>query len=255
MICAEDDLRGLRIFIVGASSGIGREIAVAAHGRGAAVALAARRIDLLAKLADSLNGTAYELDVSDPVAVDDAVKAAAKSLGEFDAVVFTSAVLPLAHVEHIDAATWLHAFAVNAVGASHVLRAAVPHLSSTAVVLVTSCRPLGDPRAGVAAYNTSKAALDEMLRAWRGEHPDLAIIRASLGPTADTEILRGADRELLDSLYESWVRRGQLPEAMSSLSDVANTLLGLIALARRNTSVITEVVELTTRTAAGSGTF
>jgi NAD(P)-dependent dehydrogenase (short-subunit alcohol dehydrogenase family) len=243
----DSDVRGLRMLIVGASSGVGRALAVAAHAGGARVAVAARRIDLLTELADKLDGSAHELDVFDPEAIQRAVTSAAEKLGALDAVVYTSAVVPLAHVEDIDASTWIHAFGVNAIGASHVLRSALPYLSDTPVILVASCRDVGDPRAGTAAYNTSKAALDEMLRAWRGEHPDLPIIRVSLGPTAHTEILRGADQELLAELYQSWVQAGQLPAQMSDVVNVANTLLALISVARQNPTVITEVVELAPR--------
>ncbi len=57
------------------------------------------------------------------------------------------------------------------------------------VVLITSSHDVGRPRAGVAAYNASKAALNEILRSWRSEHPDLAIVQVGIGPTEDTEIL------------------------------------------------------------------
>jgi len=240
-------LLGTRMLIVGASSGVGRALAIAAHERGARVALAARRIHLLDELARELDGHAYELDVSDPSAIERTVTAAAQKLGAFDAVVYTTAVVPLARVEDVDPATWVHAFRVNAVGASHVLRTVLPFLSPDPVVLVASCQDVGDPRAGTAAYNTSKAALDEMLRAWRGEHPDLPVIRVSLGPTADTEILRGADPELLDALYRAWTERGQLPAQMSDVASVADTLVSLIPVARRNPTVIAEVVELAPR--------
>ena len=80
--------------------------------------------------------------------------------------------------------TWIHAFSVNAVGANNVLRAALPHLSENGVVLVASSNDVGRPRAGVAAYGASKAALDEILHSWRGEHPELSIVRVGIGPTA-----------------------------------------------------------------------
>lgn len=243
----DSGVRGMRILIVGASSGVGRALSIAAHDAGARVALAARRVELLTELAAMLDGSAHQLDVADHEAIKRAVASAAEALGGLDAVVYTSGVVPLAHVEDIDASTWMHAFMVNALGASLVLRSALPHLSERPVILVASCQDVGDPRAGVAAYNASKAALDEMLRSWRGEHPELPIIRVSLGPTANTEILRGADQELLAQLYRSWAQRGQLPAQMSDVMNVANTLLALISVARLNPTVITEVVELAPR--------
>lgn len=241
------DATGLRLLVVGASSGIGHAVAVSAAQRGAKVAVAARRTDLLTELAEAIGGHAFELDVVDPAAVTAVVDAAATALGGLDAVVFTSTVVPFAYVQDTDRATWLHAFSVNTIGASNVLRAAIPHLSDTGVALITSNHDIGNPRAGAAAFNASKAALDEILRSWRGEHPDLSVIRVGIGPTEGTEILRGADRELLSQLLKSWSAAGQLPAQMSTLSDVANTLVSLVTMAWRNPSVVPESVSLAPR--------
>ncbi len=245
------DITGLRVLIVGASSGIGHAVAIRAAERGAKVAVAARRTDLLDALAEQTGGTAFELDVEDPAAITRVVAAAAETLGGFDAVVFTSTVAPMAHIEDTDIATWIHAFNVNTLGANSVLRAVRPHLSDAGVVLITSSHDVGRPRAGVAAYNASKAALNEILHSWRSEHPELAIVRVGIGPTEDTEILRGADRELLSLLFKSWTKHGQLPEQMSALNDVANTLVSLVGTAYLNPSVVPEVVQLAPRVRRG----
>ena len=241
------DIAGLRVLVVGASSGIGHAVAVRAAERGAKVAVAARRMDLLTELAEQIGGSAFELDVEDPGAIGRVVAEAAQTLGGFDAVVFTSTVAPMAHIEDTDVATWIHAFNVNTLGANGVLRAVRPHLSDTGVVLIASSHDVGRPRAGVAAYNASKAALNEILHSWRSEHPDLAILRVGIGPTEDTEILRGADRELLALLFKSWTKHGQLPAQMSALNDVANTLVSLVSTAYLNPTVVPEIVQLAPR--------
>ncbi|OBH56731.1 SDR family oxidoreductase [Mycobacterium sp. E2479] len=241
------NIAGTRMLIIGASSGIGQAMALAAHSRGAEVALAARRLDVLSELADRLSGSAYELDVSDPRAVETVIGDVAAKFGSLDTVVFTSAVVPFALIEDTDVATWLHAYAVNAVGASHVLRMALPHLAENATVVVASSHDVGRPRPGVAAYHASKAALDEILRSWRAEHPELALIRVSVGPTCDTEILRGADRDLLADLYRAWAQGGQIPAEMSAVEDVANAMLSLIAVSRANPTVVSEIVHLAPR--------
>jgi NAD(P)-dependent dehydrogenase (short-subunit alcohol dehydrogenase family) len=241
------NLEGTRMLIIGASSGIGRALARAAHSRGADVAIAARRMDLLSDLAGQFDGSAHELDVSDPRAIERVIDEVAARFGQLDAVVFTSAAVPFALVEETDVTTWLHAYAVNAVGASHLLRAALPHLADNAVALVASSHDVGRPRAGVAAYHASKAALDEILRSWRAEHPELALIRVSVGPTEGTEILRGADRDLLAELYRSWAQEGQIPAKMSAVDDVANAMLSLIAVSRANPTVVSDVVHLSPR--------
>jgi NADP-dependent 3-hydroxy acid dehydrogenase YdfG len=241
------DAAGLRVLVVGASSGIGHAVAVSASERGAKVAVAARRMDLLTKLADTVGGAAYELDVENTAAIKGVVDEAASTLGGLDAVVFTSTVVPFAHIEDTDLVTWIHTFSVNAVGANNVLAAALPHLSENGVVLIASSNDVGRPRAGTAAYGASKAALDEILHSWRSEHPELSLIRVGMGPTQDTEILRGADRDLLAQLFKSWVEHGQLPAQMSGLRDVANTLVSLVTMAYANPTVVPEVVQLAPR--------
>ncbi|AKK27635.1 SDR family oxidoreductase [Mycobacterium sp. EPa45] len=241
------NISGMRMLVIGSSSGIGRALARAASARGAKVAVAARRVDVLEKIAAEIDGTAYKLDVSDPRAIESVLAEVAESFGEIDAVVFTSAAVPFALIEDTDVSTWLHTYAVNAVGASHVLRSALPHLADDAVILVASSHDVGRPRAGVAAYHASKAALDEILHSWRAEHPELPVIRVSVGPTDDTEILRGADRDLLADLYRAWAREAQIPVTMSAVDDVANAMLSFIAVARANPSVVSDVVHLTPR--------
>ena len=241
------NIAGTRILIVGASSGIGHALALAAHSRGAKVALAARRIDRLGQLAAELDGSAHELDVSDPRAIEDVVHQVGAAFGHLDAIVFTSAAVPFALIEDTDYTTWLHAYSVNAVGASHVLRTALPYLTQNSVAVIASSHDVGHPRVGVAAYHASKAALDEILRSWRAEHPELAVIRVSGVPTEGTEILRGADRDLLADLYRAWAHQGQIPAKMSAVDDVANAMLSLVAVARANPSVVTDIVHLAPR--------
>lgn len=241
------DLEGVRTLVIGASSGIGEAVAVAARSRGARVCVAARRFERLQELARRLSGSAHELDVSDPTAIEDVLRAVDTDLGGLDALVYTSAVVPFARIDETDFTTWMHAFAVNAVGASHVMRAAAPYFTCNPVALVTSSHEAGRPREGVAAYNASKAALDEIWRSWGVEHPSVNVIRVNLGPTSGTEILRGADQDLLADLNRTWAQQGITSDSVSDVADVANTLLSLIANARRTPSVRTETVHVVPR--------
>ncbi|WP_299572399.1 SDR family oxidoreductase [uncultured Williamsia sp.] len=241
------DLEGVRILVVGASSGIGQACATAAARRGARTAIAARRTDLLDEIASRTGGIARALDVSDADEVRRVVGDVASAMGGLDAVIVTSAVAPFARVDETDATTWLHAFSVNSIGVSNVMESALAHLDADATMLIASAHDVGRPRAGVAAYNASKAALNEMLRSWRAERPELSLIRVDVGPTKDTEILRGADREMLAELWDGWMHSGQVPAQMSALEDVANTIVSLLAMARANPSVVPEVVALAPR--------
>jgi hypothetical protein len=182
------DAAGLRLLVVGASSGIGHAVAVSAAERGAKVAVAARRMELLSQLTDTIGGSAFELDVEDSAAITGVVDAAAEALGGLDAVVFTSTVIPFAHIEDTDVTTWIHAFSVNALGANNVLRAALPHLSENGVVLVASSFDVGRPRAGVAAYSASEARSRRELELVAQRTP--ALVRRARRPRPATPVVQ-----------------------------------------------------------------
>ena len=78
--------------VTGASSGIGQAIAVALGGLGWRVAVGARRVDKLAETAEQISAAggvpfARELDVTDPVSVDDFFAATEAALGPVDVLV------------------------------------------------------------------------------------------------------------------------------------------------------------------------
>ncbi len=204
-------------------------------------------MEILEPLAAELGGTAHYMDVTSPASVNAAVRDAAAALGGFDVLLCSCGVFPLARVEHVDAATWAEAFAVNTIGPALVLSAALPFLEDDAVVLVASSDKAGRPPAGAAAYAASKAALDEILHSWRCEHPDLRVIRLGIGPTEGTELMRGSDKDLMDELIEYWQRDGRVPERMADVADVAASIVTLILGARSTDSLVTESVQFRPR--------
>ena len=240
-------LAGARMLIVGASSGIGREVACRAAARGALVAVAARRITLLEPLAAQLGGTAHEMDVTSPASINRGVAEAIEALGGVDVLVCSAGVFPLARVEQTDPVTWAEAFAVNTIGPALVMSAALPYMSDDAVIVCASSDNTDRPPAGTAAFTASKAALDEILRSWRCEHPNLRVIRIGVGPTADTEIMRGADRELLAELMDPWSRDGRVPDQMAAVVDVAELIVKVIATARATETLVAENVQFRPR--------
>jgi NAD(P)-dependent dehydrogenase (short-subunit alcohol dehydrogenase family) len=80
-------LDGKRAVVIGAGSGIGREVARALAAHGAAVVCADRDLEAATATASGLEGEAYLLDLLDR----DAVRAAPAGLGDVDVLVFTPA--------------------------------------------------------------------------------------------------------------------------------------------------------------------
>lgn len=208
----------MRIVVVGASSGLGRCIGVGLGQAGHQVALLARRKERLdAAAAEAGGGTlAIACDATDPDSTQAAVAEAVAGLGGIDGLVFTPAIGPLGRIEDTDVETWRRVFDTNVIGASSVTAAALPHLKAstgTAIYLTSVSASLTPPWPGLASYAVSKAALDKLVDAWRGEHPDVGFTRLVVGECAGGEgdsVTQFADTWDMDLAMEfapKWIER------------------------------------------------
>jgi short-subunit dehydrogenase len=152
---------GSVVLVTGASSGIGAALARTLAGRGARLALLARRRALLEELAAELRGRAsvHVADVADPGDVSAAVDEAARAHGRLDALVCNAGVIRqgdfVAHARE-DVAAMVQ---TNVMGVVHTLQAGLPHLGAGGfVVLVSSVAGrIGQP--GEAVYSATKFAV------------------------------------------------------------------------------------------------
>lgn len=247
--------RGVRTVVVGASSGLGRCIGVGLGQRGGRVALLARRRDRLETAAkEAGEGTlAIACDVTDEAACRAAIDEAADGLGGIDAVVYTAGVGPLARIEETDAATWRSVFDTNVIGASLVTAAALPHLvasSGSASYLSSVSASQTPPWPGLSAYAVSKAALDKLVEAWRGEHPEVAFTRIIVGECGGgegesmSEFPTTWDSELAMEVAPEWVSRGYMTGA---LMDVENLIATVDMIVRADPTVCLRSVTVAPR--------
>lgn len=124
-------LEGRTALVVGASRGIGAEIARAYGREGAAVAVSARSTDALAALADEMaaEGTTVVpivADVSDLDAIDGAVGAAEAAIGPIDILVYAAGVSTMGRFEDIDIDVWRRMYEVNVLGAVGFTKRVLP---------------------------------------------------------------------------------------------------------------------------------
>jgi NADP-dependent 3-hydroxy acid dehydrogenase YdfG len=123
--------------ITGASSGIGEATARELASRGAAVAIAARRIDRLDALAKEIRqggGTALaiETDVTDREQVQALVAHTIDGLGRLDIVINNAGLMLLGPIENAPTEEWDRMIDVNLKGLLYVAHAALPHLLQAA---------------------------------------------------------------------------------------------------------------------------
>jgi len=154
-------------WVTGASSGIGRAVALALARDGWRVAVSARGGDGLVSLIQEtagLNGSVhpYPLDVTNPQDVAETYAAIRRDLGPVALSILNAGIyLPVEITGHVDPAPFAQSMHVNYMGVVHCLAPLLPDLIVRRrghVVIVSSVTGYGGlPRA--AAYGPTKAAL------------------------------------------------------------------------------------------------
>jgi len=150
------------VWITGASSGLGWEMACQLAQEGATVVASARREDRLNALIDKLGSPAIALpcDVTDETQVASTVDAIIEKLGRLDVAIVNAGFSVSGTVAALSDHEWRRQFDVNIFGALNTIRHAMPHLQNSKgrIALIASVAGfVGAPKSG--AYCASKAAL------------------------------------------------------------------------------------------------
>jgi len=208
--------------VTGASSGIGRATALALARRGAHVALAARRVNMLEEVAaevQAYGGQALVLptDISDPVQVSKMVEAAMERFGRVDILVANTGVYLRSRVEELTAERIQNAMAVNFYGGVYAILSVLPHMRSRGsghIVVVTSV----DGKKGLpldAPYVSAKFALTGFTEVLRQELHGSGIYVSTILPGR-------VDTGMIEDLRVPWI------SAKIPAETVANAIMGAI---------------------------
>lgn len=231
-------MKGKRVLVVGASSGIGRAVGLRAASQGAHVAFCARRADRLGEAVTAAGGGhAIAADVRDPADCERLVAEAVTLLGGLDVVLYATGISPLRKLNDTGATEWDQVLETNLVGAHLVMRAALPHLAASGVFAVLSSDSVGTPRPGLVPYAASKAALEEMVRGWRFEHPNVRFSCLAVGPTFPTEFGAHFEPELTMEMFGAWDKLGMVHATIMETDSVAEVLVDTLAVIMRNPGV------------------
>ena len=182
--------------VVGASSGIGREIALQLAASGCRVAIVARRLERLQELEAAFPELVVSVrhDVHDCDAVPALFQDLTGRLGGLDLVVVAAGVMPAVGPEEFEFAKDREIFEVNVLGAMAWLdQAAIRFGAVGRGTIVGIGSVAGDRgRAGQPAYNASKAALATFLEALRNRlsRKGVTVTTVKPGPVA-TEMTEG----------------------------------------------------------------
>jgi NAD(P)-dependent dehydrogenase (short-subunit alcohol dehydrogenase family) len=221
----------MKTVVIGASSGLGRSIAIGLGERGATVALLARRLDRLVDAATEAGSGALAIacDVTDAASCQSAVDEAASGLGGIDALVYATGVGALGRLVDLTGEDWQHTFTTNVFGAALATNAAIPYLTASAGVAVYLSSVAGSltaPWPGLGSYAASKAALGTLVEAYGVEHPDIGFTRVIVGDcfggegASGTEFASQWDREVFMGLYPLWEAGNLLSGAFMDVEEL-----------------------------------
>ena len=176
------DFNGKRIWIVGASSGIGQALARELARRGARLVLSARSVEPLETLATELGqGEVVPVDISDPESLDDA-RGEILANGKLDAMITTAALYDPGHVDQIERDSARKLVEVNLLGTLWFAQAAKGLLreGGQLVIFGSVAGYFGLPKGQL--YSASKAAVINLVESLRVEYaPEIDVRLISPG--------------------------------------------------------------------------
>lgn len=232
-------LEGKTIIITGASSGIGRQIAVDCGRAGAKVVAIARNMERLSATLCELEGEGhrcYSYDLSDIDGIGNLVKNIVNDCGKIDGLVCAAGIektLPLKLLKPTD---YDEVFKVNTISALEMARQVTGvrnfRQSETGGVIFISSITAAVARAGTAAYAASKGALVSAARVLAVELSRRKIRVNCISPgTILTPMMKNYLSTLTEEDYNK--RVGGFPLGLGDTTDVSNACVFLLSNASR----------------------
>jgi len=195
-------LDGTVALITGASSGIGEAAARALAAQGAKVAVAARRLERLERLAGEIGGEghtalAIQSDITDQEQAIAAVDRTVDELGRLDIVVNNAGQMLLGPIEGAPTEEWDRMIDLNLKGLINTTHAALPHLLAAAGDSGRGCADVVNissvagriARSGSGVYNLTKHGVGAFSESFRQEFASRKVRSTIIEPGAvDTEL-------------------------------------------------------------------
>jgi clavulanate-9-aldehyde reductase len=222
------DLSGKVIAVTGASSGIGEATALACARAGAAVALAARRIERIEALAERIaaeggRAIAVRTDVGEEAEARAFIERSHSELGRLDVLVNNAGVMLLGPIENAPTEEWRRMIHANVFGVLYCTHAALPlmHAQGSGHIVNVSSVAGRVARLGSGVYNLTKFGVGAFSESLRQEGVALGVRVTLIEPGAVATELPGHNRE---EVLEQMAKRfaGVTP---LSADDIAEAIL------------------------------
>lgn len=230
-----DGLRGKRILVIGASSGIGAQTAVTLSERGANVVLAARREDKLREVMEQLTPGEhgyFTLDVNEIGSIGEKLRLAVHEFGKLDGMVYAAGIsleVPLRDLSYEKA---FPCFQTNYFGFLESVRQVCKkgrYNSGMHIVAISSVASLAGEGAQT-VYSATKAAINASVRCMAKELAEKNIRINSVAPAMiETQMYRNSLERIgedSEAQRKTWYRQYL---GIGRPSDVANAVCFLLS--------------------------
>ncbi len=237
----KEDFLGLSdsaVLVTGASSGIGREVAIRASRQGARVALVARDAERLESVNGELQGSGhvvFPFDLADVDSIPNLVAAVSQEMGPLDGLVHAAGVhlaLPLKSMSSQDIDRLMAINVVASMMLAKGFRVKSVHREGAGIVFISSAVGLVG-QSGVSAYSASKGAILTLTKSLALE---LARDRVRVNCVAPGVVVTEMSDRLRTAIGEvgfAEVERAH-PLGIGDASDVSNAVLFLLSSSAAN---------------------
>ena len=203
------DLSGQVVAVTGASSGIGEATALACARAGAAVSLAARRLDRIEQLAERIVGEggtaiAVETDVGEEDQAQRFVERTGSELGRLDVLVNNAGVMLLGPIAGAPTEEWRRMIHANVFGVLYCTHAALPLMQEQGTGHIVNVSSVAGrfARAGSGVYNLTKFGVGAFSEALRQETAEAGIRVTLIEPGAVATELPGHNRPEIQEMIK-----------------------------------------------------
>lgn len=214
--------RAHNVIITGATSGIGRALALAGAERGYRMLLIGRRAWDGPELAGAHHA---QVDVREPEALRAAISDFEHQCGATTLLVNNAGIMPLGAIHSQDPSEWHAAFEVNALPMLHASQAVLPRMmeARTGTIVTISSIAGRNVYANHTAYSGTKFAVHAMMESMRREYARYGIRFITVAPgVVDTDLLTSVSDP---SIVESYTAMKERLDRGLSPSDVAESVL------------------------------
>lgn len=227
-------LEGKTIVVTGASSGIGRQVAIDCSKAGAKVVAIARnqeRLDETLSMLKGLGHRSYIYDFSNLRGVSALVSTIVNDCGRIGGMVYAAGIEKTVPFKMLNPENYTEIFNVNTLGAFELAKCVtnIKHFEQAggSIVMISSITST-IARAGTAAYSASKGA---MLSATRVMAVELSKRKIRVNCISPGTVLTPLMQNYLDKLTEAEYKQriGGFPLGLGETTDISNAVVFLLS--------------------------